>query len=161
MANALLERYLELESPISEVFPFFADAANLESLTPPWLSFAIQSSLPVPMAVGTRIDYRLRLHGIPIPWRSEISVWDPPHCFVDRQIRGPYRTWIHEHRFESTPSGGTRVIDRVQYDVLGGSLVRRLFVDPDLERIFAYRHQQLRVRFGEAPVVTGAGRAHG
>lgn len=136
-----------LPRPVAEVFPFFADARNLEELTPPFLRFQVLSPPPIPMAAGTRIDYRLRLHGIPIRWQSEITAWEPMRMFVDEQRRGPYRTWIHTHRF-TAKNGGTLVEDEVRYDVPGGALVNALFVRNDVARIFAYREAKLRARFG-------------
>jgi len=144
-----LERSLWLPSPLEEVFAFFADARNLERLTPPWLGFTILNPTPVAMEEGVRIDYRIRLHGIPVRWQSRIAVWDPPHRFVDRQTRGPYRAWIHEHRFLAD-GDRTLVLDRVDYRVPGGELVRRFLVEPDLRRIFAYRHRRLVDHFGSA-----------
>lgn len=146
MRTSELTREVRLPRPIEEVFPFFADAANLDRLTPPWLHFRILTERPIPMAVGTRIDYRLRLHGIPIRWQSEITEWDPPHGFVDEQRRGPYRVWIHRHSFEPRP-GGTLVGDHVRYAVPGGPLVDRLFARRDLRRIFDYRTEQLQRLF--------------
>ena len=142
----LLETQIELARPIDEVFSFFADAANLERLTPPWLRFQILTPRPITMHVGTIIDYRLRLRGFPIRWQSEITAWDPPFRFVDEQRRGPYRRWVHLHRFEARECH-TLVTDRVEYAVFGGSKVNRLFVAPDLTRIFAYRHQVLQDLF--------------
>jgi ligand-binding SRPBCC domain-containing protein len=131
-----------------EVFPFFADACNLETLTPPWLSFRILTPAPVAMRSGTLIDYQLRVHGLPLRWRSEITAWDAPHRFVDEQRRGPYRLWIHEHRFEEHNSG-TLCVDHVRYAVFGGRLVEWLFVRRDLERIFAFRRAKLLELFVE------------
>ncbi len=130
-----------------EVFDFYADAFNLEKLTPPWLRFEVVTPAPITMRAGVEIDYRLRLHGVSLKWRSRITHWDPPHRFVDEQIRGPYRTWVHEHTF--TPhEDGTLVRDYVQYDMLGGWLADRLLVRRDLRRIFAYRQQRLAEIFG-------------
>ena len=103
--------------------------------------------MPLQMKSGVLIDYRLRLYGIPLHWQSEICVWEPPHRFVDRQIRGPYRVWIHEHTFAEL-NGGTLVGDTVEYAAPGGILVQKLFLARDLRRIFAYRHERLRKRFG-------------
>ncbi len=131
-----------LPRPLGEVFPFFADAGNLDVITPPWLRFEILTPRPSALRVGVRIEYRLRLRGLPLRWQSEITAWQPPHRFVDEQRRGPYRTWIHEHTFEEH-GGGTLVRDRVQYAVFGGELVERLFVRRDLAKIFAYRQRRL------------------
>jgi hypothetical protein len=91
---------------------------------------------------GTLLDYRLRLHGIPLRWQSEIAVWEPPERFVDRQTKGPYSMWVHEHTFDER-DGGTLVGDRVDYAVPGGRLVQKFFVAPDLQRIFRYRRHVL------------------
>jgi len=125
-----------------EVFAFFADARNLETLTPSWLNFEVLSPAPIEMRPGTLIDYKLRVHGIPLRWQSEISVWEPPFRFVDEQRRGPYRRWIHEHVFEER-DGGTLCRDCVQYVVFGGWLVPWLFVRRDVERIFTFRRERL------------------
>jgi len=148
---------LWLPRAIDDVFAFFADAYRLEEITPPWLHFHVQTPQPVPMYPGSLIDYRLRLHGIPIRWRTEISEWEPPYRFVDRQLRGPYRLWRHLHTFEVV-NGGTLVRDRVDYSVPGGALVHRLFVRPDLNRIFQYRRQKLEQLLGTpaAPVTPTA-----
>ncbi len=137
---------LWLPKPVEEVFPFFADARNLERITPPWLHFEIVTPGPIEMRPGTIIDYRLRLRGIPLRWRSEITVWEPPHRFVDEQRRGPYRLWVHEHLF-SRHNGGTLARDVVRYSVPGGDVVHRLFVAPDLNRIFEYRRRELQKIF--------------
>lgn len=130
-----------------DVFAFFSHAHNLEQLTPPWLRFRIVTPGPIEMRKGTMIDYRLRVRGVPLRWRSEISVWQPPERFVDEQRRGPYRTWIHEHRFDEQ-EGGTRCVDRVDFAVMGGWPVARLLVAPDVRRIFQYRQERLAERFG-------------
>jgi ligand-binding SRPBCC domain-containing protein len=141
----VLESRLWLERPRSEVFPFFADAGNLDALTPPWLHFRILTPRPIEMRVGTCIDYRLRIHGIPLAWRSEITAYDPPYRFVDEQRRGPYRSWRHEHLF-SESGVGTLIEDRVRYRTWGGPLVHALFVRRDLEGIFRFRQERLRER---------------
>ncbi len=136
-----------LPRPVEEIFAFFGDAQNLQTLTPPWLNFSILTPGPIAMRPGAIIDYRLRLRGIPIRWRTEITAWDPPHRFVDEQRRGPYRLWIHEHRFTAR-DGGTEASDFVRYAVPGGRLVNRFFVRPDIERIFAFRRRKLLELFG-------------
>jgi len=124
------------------VFDFFADARNLERLTPPWLRFRILTQGSLDLEAGSTIDYQLRLHRFPVRWQSEITCWQPPHRFIDEQRRGPYRRWVHTHTFESVP-GGTLVRDDVEYAVPGPSVVERLLVRPDLDRIFDYRADQL------------------
>jgi ligand-binding SRPBCC domain-containing protein len=126
----------------AEVFEFFSNAENLEALTPPWVRFRILTECPITMRKGCLIDYRLRVRGIPVRWRTEITTWEPPFRFVDEQQRGPYRCWIHEHMFEEHPDG-TLVIDRVNYAVWGGRIIDRLFVRRDVESIFAFRRQKL------------------
>jgi ligand-binding SRPBCC domain-containing protein len=138
---------LVLPVPLSEVFDFFAEAGNLEKLTPPWLRFEVLSEGPIAMAAGTLIDYRIHWRGIPLRWRTEIEVWEPPQRFVDRQIRGPYRLWRHEHLFIDR-GNSTSIIDRVECAPFGGALAQRLVVARDVKRIFAYRHEVLRQGFG-------------
>lgn len=141
-----LDTELWLRKPRLEVFPFFADAANLQRITPNWLSFEILTPKPIPMHVGAKIDYRLRVRGLPIRWQSEITAWEPPYRFIDEQRRGPYRIWKHEHRFEEK-DGGTLCTDHIQYAVWGGALVNRLFVRRDVARIFEFRQVALKQIF--------------
>lgn len=124
------------------VFAFFSDAQNLDLITPPWLHFRTVTPRSGEMRIGVVMDHRLRLHGFPVRWRSQITAWDPPSRFVDEQVRGPYRLWIHEHRFEEQ-NGGTLVHDHVRYAVFFDFLIHKLFIRPDLERIFAYREKKL------------------
>lgn len=145
-----LQTELWLPHDVEHVFAFFAEAANLEAITPPWLQFRILTPRPIQMSPGTLIDYRLRLHGIPIRWRTEISVWEPPRRFVDRQVRGPYRLWEHTHTFTEV-RGGTLVRDDVHYAAPGGWFVEQILVRPDLRRIFEYRSRSLRDRFLKSP----------
>lgn len=141
-----LRKKLWLPQARDRVFEFFSDPGNLDRLTPAWLKFSLLSPPRTAITQGTRLDYRLRLRGIPIRWQSEIAVWEPPHRFVDRQTRGPYSLWLHEHTFEESDHG-TIVGDNVEYAVPGGALVQRLLVAPDLEKIFAYRHHALQTLF--------------
>ena len=108
-----------LPRPREEVFDFFANAENLELLTPPWLHFSILSPLPVEMKLGTVLQYKLRLRGIPLTWISDITQWEPPFRFEDIQVRDPYRKWVHCHFFEET-AHGTLAIDDVKVQGPGG-----------------------------------------
>jgi ligand-binding SRPBCC domain-containing protein len=146
----ILEAKTRLSRPRDRVFDFFANAHNLEILTPGFLRFEILTPSPIIMREGTLIDYRLRLNGVPVRWRSEITAWDPPHRFVDTQRLGPYRWWDHEHRFEER-AGGTLMTDRVEYGVLGGALVNSLFVGPSLRRIWSYRALMIREHLESNP----------
>jgi ligand-binding SRPBCC domain-containing protein len=134
-----------LPLPIEAVFAFFADAANLDAITPPWLRFqTVQAA--VELKAGTIFDHRLKVHGVPIHWVSEITVWDPPLRFVDEQRRGPYKHWVHRHDFVAE-NGGTWVRDHVDYVPRGWvlePLINRWLVAPDLRKIFAYRHGKIR-----------------
>lgn len=152
MRPRLFESEIVLPRPRPEVFAFFSDAANLQELTPTWLHFRLDTPPPIALAEGALIDYRLRVRGVPVRWRTRIAAWEPPRRFVDEQLRGPYRLWHHEHLFEEADGGAaTRVIDRVRYAVPGGplgTLVDRLLVRRDVEKIFAFRRQRLAERFG-------------
>ena len=140
-----------LPRPRPEVFAFFADAHNLERITPAFLRFQVLTSDRIEMRPGALIDYRLRLRGVPLHWQSEITAWEPPHRFIDVQRRGPYRQWHHTHTFEEQ-DGGTMVRDEVIYSLPGPSLithaVNALLVAPDTRRIFSFRHTALEEAFG-------------
>jgi ligand-binding SRPBCC domain-containing protein len=138
-----LERRQHLDNPVDAVFAFFAQAHNLQRITPPWLRFELLSPEPIEMRVGTLIDYRLHVHRVPVRWTSEIAEWVPGRGFVDRQLRGPYGLWHHRHSFEPDGSG-TVVRDEVRYAMpLGrlGDVAHLLFVRRDLKRIFDYRQE--------------------
>lgn len=140
---------LWLPLPLEAVFAFFGNAANLDAITPPWLSFRILTPLPIVIHEGTLIDYRLRVHGLPLRWRTRISTWQPPHRFVDEQLRGPYRQWIHEHTFEPH-NRGTLARDLVRYAVPFDFMAHPLFVRRDIEKIFEFRAAELKRRFKAA-----------
>jgi ligand-binding SRPBCC domain-containing protein len=142
----VLRTSMTLPRARADVFSFFADASNLETITPAVLRFRILTPTPVEMRAGALIDYRLRIRGMPVRWRTEIAAWEPPVRFVDRQLRGPYRQWVHEHRFTETDEG-TLCEDVVRYRAPGGGLVHRWLVAPDLRRIFEYRAATMRRLF--------------
>ncbi len=127
---------------IEEVFAFFSDAYQLERITPPFINIKNLTPRPIELKKGTLIDYSLRLRFLPMKWTTEICDWEPPFRFVDRQLRGPYKQWLHEQVFESVPEG-TLVHDRVHYVVPGGELIHRLIVKNDVLNIFRYRQQRL------------------
>jgi ligand-binding SRPBCC domain-containing protein len=147
MKPYLFQCELWLPQPRAVVFDFFADARNLQTITPPWLHFVILTPTPIEMQPGALIDYKLRVHGFPLRWRTEITEWNPPHHFVDQQLRGPYTLWHHTHRFFDQ-DGGTRCVDEVRYRPPGGALINYLFVRRDVQKIFGYRQQQLQKHFG-------------
>lgn len=147
----VLEREQWFAQSPAELFPFFADARNLERITPEFLAFRVLKTSTAEVGEGTLIDYRLRLHGIPVGWQSRIDEWQPSRRFVDRQVRGPYRLWHHTHTFEDS-RGGTLVRDRVRYAVpLGGlgQLVAGGLVRRDLDAIFDFRYRRLREIFAQ------------
>jgi ligand-binding SRPBCC domain-containing protein len=132
--------------PRSRVFDFFSNAGNLEKITPPELRFRILTPLPILMRYGTRITYRLRLYGIPLTWITEITRWNPPEEFIDRQQAGPYALWIHRHLFREDGMGNTSIKDSVDYMLPFYPLGEMAFplVRWQLRRIFKYRQQMVR-----------------
>jgi ligand-binding SRPBCC domain-containing protein len=156
MNDYIFETGVWLPEEPEAVFDFFKDAANLEQITPPWLNFEIHTPLPIAMKKGQHIDYRIRLYGIPMRWRTEITEWNPPFSFVDSQIRGPYAKWVHTHIFEAR-DGGTWMQDHVAYRIPGGwlSVVPQfLFVGNNVAEIFRFREREIRKHFSHDLIPT-------
>lgn len=143
MSEHILERTQIINRPIEEVFEFFADAGNLEKITPPQLNFHIITKQPIDIKKGTLIEYQLKLRGIPINWKTEITDWNPPHSFVDTALKSPYKQWIHLHTFEEGKNGETIMKDRVRYrlpfEPLGD--LAHWYVKIELKKIFDYRYK--------------------
>jgi ligand-binding SRPBCC domain-containing protein len=135
------ERSQSIERPLSEVFAFFSDATNLEAITPPFLHFRIVTPTPIAMRAGAHIEYRLALWGLPLRWRTRISVWEPDVRFVDEQIDGPYAYWHHLHEFRADGEA-TLMRDELSYALpfgpLGG-IAHAVWVKRQLRTIFDYR----------------------
>lgn len=149
MRSHIFEQESVLDAPIEEVFQFFAEAENLQRITPDSLHFHILSPTPIELKQGALIWYRLRLHGIPMKWLTEITAWERPNRFVDSQRKGPYVKWEHEHRFISE-GNATRMIDRVEYILPFGPLgqiAHKLFVRREIEAIFAHRTMVIQSQF--------------
>ena len=150
MAEHTLTRTLTLALPRRQIFEFFADAGNLERITPPELNFHIVTPQPIEIRRGALIDYKLRLRGLPITWRTEISIWDPPNEFVDRQLSGPYRQWIHRHTFTELGPEKTLIEDEVRYrlplEPLGN--VAHFIVRRELAYIFDFRQKAVAEMLG-------------
>jgi len=143
MAEHVLTRKLTLNLPIERVFGFFADAGNLERITPPELNFKILTAQPIDIRKGALIDYQLKLRGLPLTWKTEISEWNPPYSFIDRAFKSPYKQWIHRHVFTENTGGGTEIEDIVRYrlplEPFGD--VAHWFVRRELDYIFDYRQK--------------------
>ena len=145
MPGHTLRRDQYIARPVEEVFRFFSDAGNLQQITPPYLDFEILTPRPIAMHPGTMLDYRLKWHGVPLHWRTKILEWDPPHRFVDLQLKGPYALWHHTHTFREE-NGGTRIGDVVHYQLpLGwiGELAHAVMVEKDVGAIFDFRQRQV------------------
>jgi ligand-binding SRPBCC domain-containing protein len=149
MAEHILERKQIINRPIKEVFDFFADAVNLERITPPELNFQITTPQPIDIKKGTLIEYQLKLRGIPVKWKTEITDWNPPHSFVDTALKSPYKQWIHLHSFEEGKNGETIMQDRVRYrlpfEPLGD--LAHWYVKKELKYIFDYRYKVIKEIF--------------
>lgn len=145
-----LQREQLIARPLDEVFAFFANADNLERITPAFLHFRILPPLPISMEAGVAIAYRLRLFGVSFDWLTRIVLFEPERRFIDQQIAGPYRLWHHVHEFQAV-TGGTLMRDRVDYELplgLLGVLAHGLWVRRTLDRIFDYRRDQVAAIFG-------------
>lgn len=143
MSEHILKRRLTLDLPREKVFDFFADAANLERITPPELKFHILNAQPIDIRKGALIDYQLKLRGFPLTWKTIISVWNPPFEFVDEALKSPYRQWIHRHTFTELEANKTLIEDEVKYRLPlepFGDLAHR-FVRRELDYIFDFRQQ--------------------
>lgn len=141
MRAHLLERDQSVPLGVEEAFSFYGDPANLERITPPWLRFRVLDPRPASLSAGARLEYSLVLHRFPVRWITEIRSWEPPHRFVDFQVKGPYALWEHTHTFEPV-DGGTLIADQVRYAIPYGplgALAHVAFVRRDLRRIFDYR----------------------
>ncbi len=159
MRRLLQERYLmpehtiqytlSLALPREKVFEFFADAANLERITPPELQFSILTPLPIVMCQGALIDYQLKLFGFPFTWKTRITEWSPPDYFIDEQLKGPYRQWVHRHTFTDGPDGSTIINDEVRFRLPIAPIGEAAYpaVMKQLERIFNYRQEVIRSLF--------------
>ena len=150
MAEHLLERTQIIQRPQVEVFDFFADALNLERITPPELNFHIITPQPINLKKGALIDYQLKLHGFPITWRTEITQWNPPFDFIDSALKSPYKQWIHLHTFTAGKNGETIMKDLVRYrlplEPLGD--LSHWYVKKELKYIFDYRYKAVEEIFG-------------
>ncbi len=140
-----------IDQPVEKVFEFFSRPENLEEITPPRLGFTIMTPSPIPMEKGSLIDYTIRILGFPVHWRTLITSYDPPHGFVDEQIKGPYVLWHHRHSFKKE-NRGTIIRDTVRYAVpLGiiGRFLNLIWIRKDLKDIFAHRRKFIANKFGE------------
>ena len=146
MAEHILTRELILDLPREKVFGFFADAANLERITPPELNFHIVTPQPFDLKKGALIDYQLKLRGFPLNWRTVISTWNPPHEFVDEALKSPYKQWIHRHTFTELDENKTLIKDEVRYrlplEPLGD--IAHFFVRKELNYIFDFRQKTVK-----------------
>jgi len=158
-----IERSQLVPLSVEDAFAFFADAYNLEALTPPWLRFRIITPRPIPMEKGATIEYVLTTHRLPVRWRTEIVEWEPGRRFVDRQVDGPFRLWEHTHTFEERHDGTLirdTVLYRMPYGALG-AIAHRFVVARDLERIFDYRRDAVGRLLGGRRVTLAAARSRG
>lgn len=151
----IVEDEVFIAKPLSEVFAFFSNPENLNKITPKFTQFTIITKLPITMGINTTIDYRIKFRGIPMRWRSEFTVWDPPHQFQDIQTKGPFAIWEHTHTFIEQ-DGGVVMKDTLRYKPIGWILERiinKLFVQRDVKKIFAYRKDNLQkiVKLMEEP----------
>ncbi len=146
MINHYLVRFQVIPKSKQELFPFFAEAANLERITPNDMKFQILTPGPIEMRAGMLIEYKIKLFGIPMHWLTEITHWDPPNQFIDIQLKGPYAQWVHRHVFIEQPDGSTRMEDHVRFRLPLSPLgeLAAPLVHLQLKHIFDYRQEVIR-----------------
>lgn len=144
-----LKKSINVPASLDEVFAFFNRPENLEKLTPPFLRFNILTPSPLVMHNGAVFDYQISLLGLPMRWTNLISNYDPPHQFVDVQLKGPYSFWHHRHSFVPH-EGHVEVIDEVHYEVgfsVLGKLMHGLVIQHQLNAIFSHRERVMGTMF--------------
>ena len=152
METHTISRTQVIKRPLKEVFAFFERPENLSLITPPSLGFTILSTQPIEMREGALIEYSIKVHGIPMHWTTMITEYDPPHSFIDVQIKGPYRFWQHTHTFRETEEG-TEITDEVRYIIPFGALgrlINGLRIEKDLKIIFDYRKKVIEEYFADS-----------
>ena len=150
-----LTDHFVVKSTLADTWAFFGDAMNLPKITPPWMGFHVLTPAPIDMHTGTLIDYKVKVMGLPVKWRTRIIDWSPPRQFIDLQLRGPYTLWHHQHTFEQVDDG-TACTDRVTYKVPAGGigrLMNRFLIRKQLKEIFEYRSKIIDQTFGIVRVI--------
>lgn len=150
-----LKKEIFVRRPVEEVFAFFQKPENLATMTPPSLGFRILTPSPIRMREGAIIDYTIGVLGMRARWRTMITTFEPPYCFIDEQLKGPYSFWHHTHRF-AVKDGGTVITDEVRYLVpfgFPGRIAHVLFIRRQLESIFTYRTGVIKRMFGESAAI--------
>lgn len=131
-------RQLELDAPVETVFAFHERDDALPRLSPPFPPVRVVSRQGG-IRTGARVDLRIG----PIRWLALHTAYEPNVLFVDEQVAGPFRSWVHRHEFERVGPGRSRLTDRVTFSLPGGPLVDALFgrlVALSLVPMFRYRH---------------------
>lgn len=154
MPAYLLQTHSSMPLDVWRVFTFFRDARNLDRIVPPWWSRDMQTEGPHDLRPGSMLTYRRRLFGLRVRWQTEITMWNPPHQFVEEQRSGPYEWWVHTHTFTPIEDGGTAIEDEVNYSPRGGALRHGLILAPDLRRVFRARDRALREALGLQPTTS-------
>jgi ligand-binding SRPBCC domain-containing protein len=147
----LRDRFV-VRADLEKTWRFFSAADNLPRITPPWLNFSVRTPGPIDLRIDSVIDYTIRWLGLPIRWRTLIIDWQPPHRFIDLQVRGPYRLWHHQHAFTAV-DGGTECTDRVIYALPFpplDRLVHAASVRRQLLQIFRFRRDVIGKELGWA-----------
>ncbi|MBN8582894.1 MAG: SRPBCC family protein [Anaerolineae bacterium] len=141
-----LQREQVIPGSLKNVWEFFCDPFNLNTITPSDMNFEIVAGGDTKMYQGQMIEYRVEfIRGARSLWLTEITHVRDGQFFVDEQRVGPYRFWHHEHLFESV-EGGVRMTDRVTYVLpfgLLGDVVHSVWVKRRLHSIFDFRVKKI------------------
>ncbi|MEZ5305957.1 MAG: SRPBCC family protein [Pyrinomonadaceae bacterium] len=142
-------RYLKesfIKAKPEVVFGFHELPDAFERLVPPWENVRIIQKAEI-SKIGSKAILEQTLFGLfRQKWVAEHTVYEPPHLFVDVQVSGPFKVWMHHHRFVEF-EGGTFLRDEIEFDPgfsIIGELGAKLLILPKIEKMFAYRHEVTR-----------------
>jgi len=105
-------RTFRVRAPRDTVADFYSRATSLSAITPPLIPMRLHRA-PERMAEGDEMDFTMWLGPIPVRWVARVGDVSAGG-FVDCQVRGPFASWSHHHRFVVLDESTTRVVDEIE-----------------------------------------------